>query len=185
MFDLTELTRQLVAGRFVDMYTSFIDTWNTTNSGPQDVANAGMPLVNILQDLDDLLFTNENFLLSTWIADAKQWANGNASYEAFLEYTARTQLTLWGPTGEINDYASKQWAGITGEYYANRWQTFISTLVSTKTQGLAYNATANQQTLLNLGELWVWNHWGTGKGEVWGTKGDNMAAIMNILNKWT
>jgi hypothetical protein len=27
------------------------------------------------------------------------------------EYNARNQITLWGPLGEIVDYANKQWAG--------------------------------------------------------------------------
>ena len=28
------------------------------------------------------------------------------------EYNARNQITLWGPHGEIVDYANKQWAGM-------------------------------------------------------------------------
>ena len=28
-----------------------------------------------------------------------------------FEYNARNQITLWGPNGEIVDYANKQWAG--------------------------------------------------------------------------
>ena len=28
------------------------------------------------------------------------------------EYNARNQITLWGPRGEIIDYANKQWAGM-------------------------------------------------------------------------
>jgi hypothetical protein len=32
------------------------------------------------------------------------------------------QITLWGPDGNILDYASKQWAGLVGDYYASRWQ---------------------------------------------------------------
>lgn len=27
------------------------------------------------------------------------------------EYNARNQITLWGPDGQIKDYANKQWAG--------------------------------------------------------------------------
>ena len=31
------------------------------------------------------------------------------------EYNARNQITLWGPNGEIDDYAAKNWAGLIGE----------------------------------------------------------------------
>ena len=29
-----------------------------------------------------------------------------------LEFNARNQVTLWGPNGEINDYAAKSWGGL-------------------------------------------------------------------------
>jgi len=32
------------------------------------------------------------------------------------------QITMWGPEGNINDYASKQWNGLIGSYYLVRWQ---------------------------------------------------------------
>lgn len=31
--------------------------------------------------------------------------------EQLFEYNARNQITLWGPNGEIVDYANKQWSG--------------------------------------------------------------------------
>jgi alpha-N-acetylglucosaminidase len=184
-FDVTELTRQLVANRFIDLYTNLISVWNSSRSTAQDVSRAGAPLVQILQDLDVLLYTNENFLLSTWIADAKQWGAGNAGYEAYLEYQARNQITLWGPTGEINDYASKQWAGLVGEYYAQRWEAFVAILVGQKTSRAAYNATQTQETMLGIGEAFGLKRWGDEKGEVWGTKGDTWTTVDEILQKWT
>jgi hypothetical protein len=32
------------------------------------------------------------------------------------------QVTLWGPDGNINDYASKQWSGLVKDYHMGRWQ---------------------------------------------------------------
>ena len=183
-FDTIELSRQLLVNRFIDLYTNLINTWNASTSTPQDVAAAGQPMLNLVHDLDTLVYTNENYLLSTWIADAKQWAHGNASYAAYLEYQARNQLTLWGPTGEINDYASKQWAGLIGEYYAARWQTFVATLVGTKATGQPYNATAVKQSMLNIGELFGWQTWGAQPGETWGTKGDTFGVVDTVLAKW-
>jgi alpha-N-acetylglucosaminidase len=37
-------------------------------------------------------------------------------------------LTLWGPNGEILDYASKQWSGMVADYYYPRWKLFFDTL---------------------------------------------------------
>ena len=41
------------------------------------------------------------------------------------EWNARNQITLWGPRGEIRDYATKQWAGVVADYYKPRWEVFI------------------------------------------------------------
>ena len=35
---------------------------------------------------------------------------------------------MWGPIGEINDYAAKQWGGLISEYYYKRWKLFLDSL---------------------------------------------------------
>lgn len=42
-----------------------------------------------------------------------------------FEYNARNQITLWGPNGEIKDYANKQWSGIVSNYFIPRWSYFL------------------------------------------------------------
>ena len=42
----------------------------------------------------------------TWINDARSWAS-SPEEAAVLEFNARNQVTLWGPNGEIIDYAAK------------------------------------------------------------------------------
>jgi len=41
---------------------------------------------------------------------------------AFGRVYVHMQITMWGPEGNINDYASKQWNGLIGSYYLVRWQ---------------------------------------------------------------
>ena len=44
-------------------------------------------------------------MLGRWQAWARSWADSGADeVRNNLEYNARNQLTLWGPTGQINDY---------------------------------------------------------------------------------
>ena len=33
---------------------------------------------------------------------------------------------LWGPTGQINDYAKKEWAGLVSSYYKPRWAKMLA-----------------------------------------------------------
>ncbi|KAI0785331.1 alpha-N-acetylglucosaminidase [Irpex lacteus] len=163
VFDVTEVSRQLLANRFLYKYNDLIAAWSGTNTSSADVSRIGAIMVDILHDLDALLYTNENYLFSTWIADAKQWGEGDTTYQSYLEYQARNQITLWGPTaGLIDDYAGKQWAGLVGEYYLERWETFVSI----------------------IGEQFDRRVWGVSSGEVWGTKGNAWKIVEKVLDKW-
>jgi len=117
---------------------------------------AGWQLLSILLDIDSLLATTDNFLLGKWIADARSWG-ATPDEQNGLEFNARNQvrsplgrcivsvsssqsqcnyqITLWGPVGNINDYASKQWAGLIESYYFKRWRIFVDALVLAKTMG--------------------------------------------------
>lgn len=106
-------------------------------------------MLEVLADLDRLLATSPGFLLGPWLAAARTLATndqvgrqhlvlvGWLSAEtvcwqdaALYEFNARNQLTLWGPDGQIMDYAGKQWAGLVADYYIPRWQAGTSSLWS-------------------------------------------------------
>ncbi len=183
-FDVVEVTRQLLANRFIDLYTALVTTFNSSASSASQVSSAGKPLLALLGDMETVLATDQNFLLSTWIADARKVAYGNASYAAYLEYTARNQLTLWGPEGDNNDYASKQWAGLVGTYYTERWSAFVIYLVGLKKSGAAYNATFVTETMLDLGETWDNQTFGAQPGDTSGTMGNTFAVVGDMVKRW-
>ncbi len=84
-------------------------------------------LLDLISTLDNLLGTDVHFLLGPWIEDAK--AFGTTSSEMVQnEQNARNQITMWGPSGQILDYANKQWSGLVKDYYLPRWQLFVSTV---------------------------------------------------------
>ena len=45
-----------------------------------------------------------------------------------FEFNARNQITLWGPGGNVLDYAAKQWSGLISAYYLPRWKIFFELL---------------------------------------------------------
>ena len=153
-YDLVDVTRQLLANRFIDVYTSLVDVFNASTADAAVVEAAGKPLLALLSDLDALLRASPYFRLSNWLDAARRWSHGNATYAAYLEYTARNQITLWGPTGENNDYASKQWGGLVGGYYAPRWEAFVGYLEGSKRNGNTYDASAVTNLMLSIGQQW-------------------------------
>lgn len=55
------------------------------------------------------------------------------------EWNARNQITLWGPRGEILDYATKQWAGVVADYFKPRWEVFIREIELALEEGRPFN----------------------------------------------
>ncbi|KAH7910217.1 glycoside hydrolase family 89 protein [Hygrophoropsis aurantiaca] len=182
-YDVVDLTRQLLANRFITLYETLTEAYNA-NANAAAISAAGQPLLALLRDLDSLLLTNPHFLLSNWISSARSWAQGNTSYAAYLEYNARNQITLWGPDGEINDYASKQWGGLVGGYYLKRWEAFIEYLAGTRANGTTYNASVVLDIMLEIGSRWDNELWGERDHEGWEVVGESWGVVQSLVEKW-
>lgn len=97
-------------------------------------------LLELFDDLEAILASSEDFLLGTWLEMAKNLATDDAESKLY-EYNARNQITLWGPRGEIRDYANKQWSGIVSDYFKPRWAIFLDGLTTSLTKGTSLNIT--------------------------------------------
>lgn len=146
-YDLVDWTRQVLANAFEASYNTLVQQYNANNT--RGVKCTGTKLQVILKTLDAVLDTNDNFKLSTWINQARKTGGKDAD---FFEYNARNQITLWGPEGEIQDYASRQWSGLVGDYYAHRWQMFVDYLVATPPA--SYNQKTFNAQLLQWESQW-------------------------------
>lgn len=79
---------------------------------------------------DSLTGTDCHSLFGLWLKLAR--AEGQtAAEEAYMEFQARTILTLWGDrdgSGELHDYAAREWNGILRDFYKQRWLSYINIL---------------------------------------------------------
>lgn len=126
--DIVDLARQVLANSFLETYTSLIETWHAAPSTTRTTSldTLSTTLLSTLDTLDTLLSTLPQFRLSTYLASARARAPlPNSSLASSYAPSLLNQLTLWGPHGELSDYASKQWAGLVGPYYAARWRVFL------------------------------------------------------------
>src|SRR5437667_5762086 len=85
--DMIDVTRQVFQNAFIDLYNLLISTWNTGNV--TGVQSSGLLLIEFLTDLDEVLATDQSFILGKWISDARRWSSNNNTYSNFLEYNAR------------------------------------------------------------------------------------------------
>ena len=179
--DMVDVTRQVMANAFIPLYNSLISTWNSSHTKNTTLSREGQKIIELLTDLDSVLLTNENFRLSTWIDSARSWAPGNGSQAAYLEYNARNQITLWGPRGEITDYASKQWGGLVSSYYVPRWKMFVEYLKSTPVS--AYNDTVLQDRLMKFELGWQKERWS--ESDPSGDDADLKKVLDGVQQRWS
>ncbi|TKS90321.1 Alpha-N-acetylglucosaminidase [Collichthys lucidus] len=73
------------------------------------------------------------------------------------DMNARNQLTLWGPDGEILDYASKEWGGLMEDYYAQRWGLFVQTLIECLDSGQPFKQDTFNQAVFQVEKGFIYN----------------------------
>jgi alpha-N-acetylglucosaminidase len=89
-YDLVDTARQAMINAGIPLYSAMISAWNSTSPNVTAVQDHGATLVQLLQDLDTVLATNKNFLLSEWIADARSWSS-NGTLQAFYEVSRHSE----------------------------------------------------------------------------------------------
>lgn len=151
LYDMVDVTRQVYSNYFLSSYLSLISAYNSTPHSSATIAAAAQNITNILSTLDSVLSTNSAFSLSTWLNAARSMTT-NETLADFYEYNARNQITLWGPDGEISDYASKSWGGLVNGYYLPRWEIFFNYLEETEIG--SYNETALNERLFQFELPW-------------------------------
>lgn len=87
-----------------------------------------------LQLMDRLLGTDPNFLLGSWLSDARAQA-ASPQEAATLNYDVRSLVTLWASATDLQDYAKREWNGLVGDYYASRWKKYFGSLADALTSG--------------------------------------------------
>ncbi|XP_055885220.1 alpha-N-acetylglucosaminidase-like isoform X4 [Biomphalaria glabrata] len=153
LYDITDVTRNSLQIIALQFYSAMVTAFHKKDIST--VKEAGQNITNLLADLDHLLSSNERFLLGPWIADAKSWATDDNESKLY-EYNARNQITLWGPSGQIHDYASKQWAGVVADYYKPRWQFFTNWLVQLIQNDSQWDSNIFEENILSTVEI-PWN----------------------------
>ncbi len=135
-YDLVDIGRQVLVDIFADLYLmheAIYTHWVLEKKGDvsPDLDILSEVMLKIIEDLDNFLGSDTNFLLGHWTNEAILTAAGNSSTLVMnqIEFSARNQITVWGPNENINDYAGKDWAGLMKDYYYKRWELYL-TIVS-------------------------------------------------------
>lgn len=148
--DLVDITRQFLQQSIDELYVNLQSAYRKKQL--QRFQYLAGKMQQMMDDMERILASGNHFLLGTWLEDAKRMAPSQED-RSLYEFNARNQLTAWGPTGQILDYASKQWSGLVKDFYKPRWVLFHDAVTLALQENRTFNATAFRERVANEIEL--------------------------------
>lgn len=154
-YDLVDVTRQALQVITTAFYREIRDAFQAQKL--QELLTAGGVLVyDLLPELDRLLSSDSHFLLGVWLENARSMGLDEKEAQLY-DLNARNQITLWGPDGNILDYASKEWGGLMEDYYSQRWGLFVNMLVECLDRGRPFRQDAFNQEVFQVEKGFLYN----------------------------
>ena len=155
-YDLVDVTRQVLADYASMLQQTVALMYKTSDEdGFKDAAEAFLELID---DMDKLLGTREEFLLGKWLLDARNVGHTQQEKDLY-EQNARNQITLWGNKDcRIRDYACKHWNGMMSGFYKPRWERFFKTVYEAMEKGEGYDEDAFIQSSKDWEWEWTLGH---------------------------
>lgn len=134
-YDLTDFSRQALTDYGHQLLASINEAAKSQNEA-EAYAKRRDAYLQLMLDLDELLSTNENFMLGRWTNMARGIADeAEGTTEADRQWlelnNARTLISTWGDENSsegsgLRDYSYREWAGMMKDFYYPRWQAFFN-----------------------------------------------------------
>ncbi|GGI50163.1 alpha-N-acetylglucosaminidase [Mucilaginibacter galii] len=123
-YDLVDVTRQVLANYAGPLQQKWVKAYQQKNMA--DFKKYSNEYLQLITDMDMLLATRKDFLLGTWLADARNCGTTPAE-KALYELNARDLVTLWGDKNSpLHEYSCRQWSGLLNGFYKVRWEKFFT-----------------------------------------------------------
>lgn len=156
-YDLTDFSRQALTDYGHQLLASINEAAKSQNEA-EAYAKRRDAYLQLMLDLDELLSTNENFMLGRWTNMARGIADeAEGTTEADRQWlelnNARTLISTWGDENSseasgLRDYSYREWAGMMKDFYYPRWQAFSTTATTERSFQTGLPTTGNGRTTL-------------------------------------
>lgn len=149
-YDLVDITRQMIQNKVEQLYREIVVSFEQKSLNEFKKHAKQFELLS--NDLERILRTNDKFLLGNWLESAKNLATNDHEMKMY-EFNAKNQITIWGPTGQVYDYAMKQWSGMISDYCWPRWKHFFDKLREAfESESEFFNETECQRNIYKIVE---------------------------------
>ncbi len=131
LYDLTDIFRQCVANSAQVIYDDFTQAFN---NGNREVFNEqSQKFLDLVAFQDKVLSTNTNFMVGTWLQPSLKAANAEGIDDftsKIYKLNGKAIISTWAPyyCWGVYDYANREYAGLTEDYYLVRWTEWINRL---------------------------------------------------------
>ena len=145
-FDATDMLREYLSNTAMQYYEKFTEAYKKNDAVAFNYFSDRF--LSVIDMTDKVLNTHPEFLVGNWIEKAKDLGfeyNEDEFSKDMLERNARALITTWGSyrmaeqeynhegtsmwgQGVLVDYANRQYAGLTKDYYGKRWEIWINNL---------------------------------------------------------
>lgn len=129
-YDLVDVVRQTLSDRGNELLKEAMAAYRKKDRAA--FGALGKQFLALIEAQDELLATCPEFMLGTWLEQAKKIAPDDEN-RRLNEWNARTQITTWGDwtaanDGGLRDYAHKEWSGLLKDFYYPRWVAYFNLL---------------------------------------------------------
>lgn len=155
-YDLVDVTRQVLANYAVTLQQKWALAYINHDTASYRLYSG--KFLELMDDIDLVLNTRQDFQLGKWIEDAR--ANGMTEEEKNLyEKNARDLITLWGDQeSELHEYSNRQWAGLIKDFYKPRWEKYFQYMYPKMIHGERMETNDFEKTIKAWEWSWVNDH---------------------------
>ncbi len=125
VYDLVDVTRQALANESRILYNRMM-YW-LGQGRKEKFREAVKRFQKLLRIQEQVLQRHPAFSLERYLKMAASWGAHYGMETEFLK-EAKTLLTTWGDErcDVLHDYSAREWSGLTGSFYARRWELFLA-----------------------------------------------------------
>ena len=130
LYDLADLLKQVLSNTAQEYQLLMAKAY--TDKDLIEFTKWSDKFLEIIKYTDEVLACQKEFMLGNWISQAKTLASDFDDFtKKMFEFNARALITTWAGArlaaneGGLKDYSNKQWAGLTKDFYLERWKIWV------------------------------------------------------------
>lgn len=125
--DKLDLLRQVLSNRGKSLYHEMMQALKAKDATTFEALSKRF--LKLIKLQDELMSLSPFFRLDYWLGHYKRFARGDKDEARQAIRNAKMQYTIWGseenPKTDLHEYAHKEWSGLLGSLYYDRWARFI------------------------------------------------------------